>query len=126
MAGLYIPRSPGVDTDGALADARVPNKFIDLNAVSVTTIATLWTPASGKSFRLMGGSISLSAGGSLLLEDNAAGAGNFVWRTPKMSADSPYNFDIGNGYLASAINRVLKGTASAAGTVTGTLYGEEI
>lgn len=99
---------------------RAATKRVDLNAVSVTSIATLLTPTSGKKFRLMGGCLSLSAAGSLLLEDN--GSGNFIFRTPKLAADTPYNFDIGQGYLSSAANNVLKGTASASATVTGTLY----
>ena len=112
--------------NGATWDrVRVQAFRVDLNAVTITAIATLWTPTSGKKFRLMGGSISVSAASSVLFEDNSAGAGNFVWRTPKLSADTPYNFDLGNGKLSATINNVLKGTASAAATITGTLYGVE-
>lgn len=98
---------------------------VDLSAVTITTIATVWTPTTGKKFRLMGGSISVSAAVSVLFEDNAAGAGNFVWRTPKLLADTPYNFDLGNGKQSATINQVLKATSSAAATITGTLYGVE-
>ena len=104
---------------------RVASTRKDLSAVTITSIAAVWTPASAKKFRLMGGCISISAAGNVLFEDNAAGAGNFVFRTPKLLADTPYNFDLGNGYLSATINNVLKATASAAGAITGTLYGTE-
>lgn len=104
---------------------RVQNVRKDVSAVTITTIATVWTPASGKKFRLMGGSISVSAACNVLFEDNSAGAGNFVWRTPKLLADTPYNFDLGNGKLSATADQVLKATSSAAATITGTLYGCE-
>ena len=104
---------------------RVQSFRVDLSAVSITSIATVWTPTSGKKFRLMGGSISVSAAVSVLFEDNSAGAGNFVWRTPKLFIDTPYNFDLGNGKLSAAANNVLKATSSAAATITGTIYGVE-
>lgn len=102
---------------------RVSSARKDLNAVAVGTIATVWTPAAGKRVRLMGGVVSVSAAGSLLFEDNAAGT--FVWRTPKLATDSPYNFDLGQGVALGAVNNVLKLTLSVAGNVTGTLYGVE-
>jgi hypothetical protein len=107
--------------------ARTPNIFKDLSAVTITTITTLWTPSSGKKFRLMGGSLSASAAVSILLEDNAAGAGNFIFRTPKLLADTPFTFVVGtgNGKLSAAINQVLKATGSAAAAITGTLWGTE-
>jgi hypothetical protein len=97
----------------------------DLNAIAIGAIATVWTPAAGKRFRLMGGVLSVSAAASVLFEDNAAGAGSFVFRTPKLAADTPYNFDLGQGFLSAAINNLLKATSSAAASVTGTLYGTE-
>jgi hypothetical protein len=104
---------------------RVAVTFKDLNAVSITTIATVWTPAAGKKFRLMGGTISASVAGAVLFEDNAAGAGNFVWRTPKLLVDTPYSFLVGNnGKLSAAINNVLKATLASA-SISGTLFGTE-
>lgn len=116
-------RASHVDVD--IPDLYTPDTFKDQSAVTITTIATVWTPASGKKIRIMGGSISVSAAVNVLFEDNSAGAANFVWRTPKLLADTPYFFDLGNGKLLSAINNVLKATSSAAATLTGTLYGIE-
>jgi len=101
----------------------VPSKFIDMSAVSITSIATIWTPATGKKIRLLGGTFSVSAAGSVLFEDNAGGT--TVFRTAKLAADTPYFFDFGNGIPLAAINNVLKATLSVAGTITGTLYGVE-
>jgi hypothetical protein len=102
---------------------KIPVTFKTLKAVTVTTIATVWTPATGKKFRLMGGCISLSVAGSVLFEDNTAG--NDVYQSPVLLASTPYNFDLGDGVLSSTINNVLKATASGAATITGTLYGIE-
>lgn len=112
--------------NGAAGDLiRIQSFRVDMSAVTITAIATVWTPTAGKRFRLMGGSFSVSAAVSVLFEDNAAGAGNFVWRTPKLLADTPYSFDLGNGKLSAVIDQVLKATSSAAATITGTLYGVE-
>lgn len=104
---------------------RVQSFRVDMSAVNIGSIATVWNPSGSKRFRLMGGSFSVSAAVSVLFEDNAAAAANFVWRTPKLLADTPYNFDLGNGKLSAALGNVLKATASAAATITGTLYGTE-
>jgi len=105
--------------DHPIADTRK-----DLNAVTITSITTVWTPASGKKFRLIGGSISVSAAMSVLFEDNSGG--NTVFRTPKLLADTPYPLEVKDeGFLSAAANNVLKATGSAAGTITGTLWGAE-
>lgn len=109
-----------------MTEVFMPDTFTDVNAVDATAIVTVWTPTSGKRIRLMGFSISVSAACSVLFEDNSAGAGNFVYRTPKLLADTPYMMDLGNGKVLSAANHVLKATASAGATITGTLYGVEI
>lgn len=112
--------------NGATYDRiRVPAIQKDLAALTISTITTVWTPGSGKKPRLMGGEISVSAAGSVLFEDNSAGT--TVFRTPKLAADTPYNFVVmgGQGYMLAAGNNVLKATLSVSGTITGTLYGTE-
>jgi len=105
---------------------RVPDVFKDVNAVAGGSITTVWTPTSGKRVVFMGLTVSVSAACSLLFEDNSAGAGNFVFRTPKLLADTPYTFDLGNGVALSAVDNVLKVTSSAAANITGTIYGVEL
>jgi len=110
--------------DAGGVDLLIPDTFKTLKGVAIGSIATVWTPATGKKVQLMGGSISVSAAVSVLFEDN--GAGNDVFQTPVLSANTPYNFDLGNGVLLSAINNVLKATSSGAANITGTLYGIEV
>lgn len=98
----------------------------DINGVAVGSITTVYTPTSGKKYRLVGGTISVSAAGSVLFEDNSVN--NFVYRTPKLAADTPYTFVVlqGQGKLSAAANNVLKATLSTSGNVTGTLdFSEE-
>jgi hypothetical protein len=102
------------------------NVFKDLSAVTITSITSIWAPASGKKFLILGGVISASAAMSVLFEDGSAGAGLFVYRTPKLLADTPFPFLVGNnGFLSGAADRALKATGSAAGAITGTLWGIE-
>jgi len=112
------------DSEISLPDLLIPDTFKTLKGVAIGSIATVWTPTSGKKVRLMGGSISVSAAVSVLFEDN--GAGTDVWQTPVLTADTPYNFDLGNGKLLSAVDNVLKATSSGAANITGTLYGIEV
>lgn len=103
---------------------RTAKIFKDLAGVAITTIATVWTPASGKKFRLMGGSFSVSGACSVLFEDN--GAGTTIIRTPLLEANKPYSFDLLNGILSATADNVLKATASTGTvTITGHLYGTE-
>ena len=104
---------------------RVATVSKDLSTVALGSITTVWTPASGKKFRLMGGTISSSAAVSILFEDNAAGT--TIFRTPKLLVDTPYDFVVngGNGKLSGAADRVLKATSSGAANITGTIFGTE-
>jgi hypothetical protein len=112
--------------NGATWDkVRIGNVSKDVSAVTVTSITTLWTPASGKKFRLMGGTLSCSTAVSILFEDNAGGA--TIFRTPKLLVDTPYTFEVkgGQGFLSALANNVLKATSSGAGVITGTIWGTE-
>lgn len=101
-------------------------KWVSLSAVDTVSIATVWTPATGKRIRFMGGSISCSTAINILFEDNAAAAGNFLFRTPKLLVDTPYSFSLGpHGKSLAAVGNLLKATGSAAGLITGTLWGVE-
>ena len=114
----------GSEKGARRVECYVPDTYKDLATVAAGSIVTAWTPASGKSVRFMGLTVSVSAACSLLFEDNSAGT--TVFRTPKLLADTPYTFDLGNGYQLAAAGNVLKVTSSAAANVTGTLYGVEL
>lgn len=109
-------------SNGKIQSVFYPDKRYDVSAVAVGSIATVATPTTGKKLRLLGGTISASAAVSVLFEDNAAGAGNYIFRTPKLLADTPYTFDLGPGYVCAAVNNVIKATSSAAANLTGTLF----
>jgi hypothetical protein len=104
---------------------RSPTVFKSLNAVSVATEQTIWTPASGRKFRLMGYILeSGTIGGNVLLKDNTAGstigivpfgAANGVITSP------PW----GNGILSAAANNVLTATGVATQTLSGMVWGTE-
>ena len=113
-------------SNGNITEAFAPDKWYDAAGIAIGTIATVATPTTGKRLRLLGGSISVSAAVSVLFEDNAAGAANFIRRTPKLVADTPYQLDFGpRGVLLSAANNVVKATGSGAANLTGTLWGIE-
>lgn len=113
--------------DGSIPfDLRVPSTFKKVVVASIGTIKTVWTPATGKKIRLLGGSFSVSVATSVLFEDHTAAAGNFVYQTPKLLQDTPYPMDLGpKGVLLSAEDHVLKATAADDCTITGTLWGVE-
>lgn len=109
----------------ALSALRSPGKFITLNAVSVAAETTIWTPAAGRRFRLMGYVLEVGTiGGNVLLKDNTAGAtvliipfgaANGVIQSPPM----------GNGILSAAVNNVLTATGVATQTLSGYVFGCE-
>lgn len=104
---------------------RTPLVFVTLNAVAITGETTIWTPAAGKKFRLMGYVLETGTiGGNVLLKDNTAGstihivpfgAANGVITSPPM----------GNGQLSAAANNVLTATGTATQTLSGTIFGTE-
>jgi hypothetical protein len=108
-----------------LSRARTPNKFININAVSVAAETTIWTPASGKRFRLMGYVLeSGTIGGNVILKDNTAGTA--ILTIPFGAANgvivSPPQ---GNGILSVAANNVLTATGTATQTLSGYVFGTE-
>lgn len=104
------------------------NVFKTIKNVALTagTPINVWTPASGKRFRLLGWALSSSAtSASIIFEDNTGAANEFM-RTPDMSANfgivSP---DMGDGFLSSAKNNPLFLDATATGNINGYVFGRE-
>lgn len=113
-------------TGAAWDRARSANVFKPIAAVAVVagTPVTVWTPAAGKKFRLMGFMLSLSVAGSVLLLDNAGGAE--IVRTPLMAAGAGLaSPPLGNGALSAVANNVLKVDVTANGNVSGFVFGTE-
>jgi hypothetical protein len=90
-------------------------------AVTAGTAAALWTPTTGKKFRLMRGQLALSVAGEIILKD----ATTEILRSPKLQAGATWTFEIGNGRLSSAANNVLNVDVSATGNVGGWVAGTE-
>ncbi len=106
-------------------DAFTQGKPFDMSAVTINSIATIATPATGKRLRVLGCTFSVSADASVLFEDNAAATANFIFRSPLLLAKTPYTFALGYGKLLGAVDNVLKATGSASCTITGVVYCDE-
>jgi hypothetical protein len=107
---------------------RSPGKFVSLNAVSVAAETTIWTPAAGRKFRLMGYNLTaLGAAGNVVLKDNTAGASlpivlPFGAIGANLSSQYP---GMGNGIVSATANNVLTATGAASQTLSGYVFGTE-
>lgn len=109
----------------AFSRQRSPSTFININALSIAAEATIWTPAAGRKFRLMGYVLeSGTIGGNVLLKDNTGGTTRLI--VPFGAANgvivSP---PMGNGILSAAVNNVLTATGTATQTLSGYVFGCE-
>lgn len=111
-------------TSGTTFDRlRTPNVWKQIAALAIGAEATIWTPAAGKKFRLMGYVFATSAAVTVTLRDNTAGT---IIRTLLTVANTPVVVPVeGNGTLSAAANNVLTATASGAANLTGYVYGTE-
>ena len=98
-------------------------------AITAGSPVSIWTPASGKKFRLMG--FMLYTTGiqtfGILLED-ATGAGNEFLRIPRVNSTNTAPVPISlapYGYLSSATNNQLFVDMTGSGNVEGYVYGTE-
>ena len=112
--------------NGATWDrSRTPVVFKTVSLSAGTTETTIWTPASGRKFRLMGFILTPGAATTLTFKDNTAGATIFVTRG---AADQPIFIPagaLGNGILSGAADRVLTVTRGTSATLDGVLIGQE-
>lgn len=110
-----------------ISRARAPSKFVSLNAVSIAAEATIWTPASGRKFRLMGGMLTCAGGAgasNVLLKDNTGGSTILI--LPFSAVAATLNLPpMGNGILSAAANNVLTATGIASETLSGYVFGTE-
>lgn len=104
---------------------RVPTVFKEIKNTAVTagTPVSVWTPAAGKSFHVLGYWLSLSVAGEILLEDTT---GVEFWRTPALLAGTPFSSPVlKRGYISNAANNAMFIDVSASGNVSGVVYGVE-
>jgi len=105
--------------NGASIDrVRIITKFVQIKAQAVTasTPVDVYTPTTGKKFRLLAYDLGLSVAGSVLIED---GTGTEVLRTGTRPANGGAYAALGNGILSGAINTHIFIDVTASGTVNG-------
>jgi hypothetical protein len=109
----------------AYSRTRAPGKFVSINAASIAAETPIWTPASGRKFRLMGYVLeSGTIGGNVLLKDGTGGATILV--IPFGAANGVIQGPpMGNGILSAAINNALTATGTATQTLSGYVFGCE-
>jgi len=120
-----MPNIVGFDSNGNVT----PYVFKPIKAVAITagTPVAVWTPATGKRFRLLGFCLNLTAVASILFED-ATGSGNEFLRFPLTAAVSTAQVMVNLGmfgYLSTTINNALFLDVTATATVSGFVYGTE-
>lgn len=129
--GLAPSSSPAVDGwnyvwNGSGWDRqRTPLIFKSLSAVLITAETTIWTPAAGKKFRLMG--YCLAQGvvtGAVTLKDNTAGA-TIMIIPPNTIGVAFCSNPMGNGILSATVNNLLTATGASTETITGYVFGTE-
>lgn len=100
-------------------------KFIDANAITAGTEEVVWTPASGKTIRLLGWHLSSSAAAALEFQDSGA-SGTVIAQTPLLATagvhDSP---SLGRGVKLAANDNTLKLDVTANSTISGMIFGVE-
>src|SRR6267142_7037628 len=131
--GLSPSSSPAVNNwnnlwNGAAWERqRAVNVFKNVNALVITSESTVWTPTSGKKFRLMG--MCLTQGvvtGTVTLKDNTAGTTILLIPPNTIGTSSCHYLGIaGNGILSAAVNNVLTATGASTETITGFFFGTE-
>jgi hypothetical protein len=103
--------------------------FKPIKAIAITagTPVSVWAPAIGKRFRLLGFCLVPTVAASILFED-ATGAGNEFLRFPLTAAvpTAQVPVPLGKfGYLSTTVNNALFLDVTATATVSGYVYGTE-
>jgi len=115
----------GIFNGATFERVRTPSVFKPLSAVVITAETTIWTPAAGKKFRLMG--FQLTQGvvtGAVTLRDNTAGSTIYIIPPHTIAVSIP-TVNLGNGILSAAANNVLTAQGASTETLTGTIWGME-
>ena len=99
-----------------------PNVFKTISGLDISTSGDIWTPTSGKKFRLMGMCVSIiGAAGNVTLKDSAT----TILLLPNVVVATPLVLNFGDGILSATANNVLKATGAALQLMSGTVWGVE-
>jgi hypothetical protein len=115
-----------VDANGALLIANLNfNVFKSVAGQVITSETTVWTPTSGKKFKLMGYVITQGvATGNITLKDNTAGT--TILTIPATPVGQPLAVSLGAGITSATANNVLTATGVSTETISGYFYGVEV
>ena len=121
-----MPNLPGLDIYGNVT----PFVFKPIKAVSITaaTPVAVWTPATGKRFRLLGFCVLPTVANVGILFEDATGGGNEFLRFPPTAAVSTNQAPVSlglYGYLSTTVNNVLFLDVTITSTISGYVYGME-
>ncbi|HNP70717.1 MAG TPA: hypothetical protein PKK15_06405 [Kouleothrix sp.] len=116
-------QQPTAYNGSVMAIARTPDVFKPVALASGQAETTIWTPASGKRFRLQRLVLTASAQTVLTFKDNTAGTTILVL---ELAANAPLQIDLGGiGVFSGAADRVLTVTRATAATLNGFVAGNE-
>ena len=121
-----MPNLPGLDLYGNTT----PYVFKPIKAVAITagTPVAVWTPATGKRFRLLGFCVLPTVANVGILFEDATGGGNEFLRFPPTAAVATTQVQVNlglYGYLSTTVNNALFLDVTITSTVSGYVYGTE-
>lgn len=121
-----MPNPTGLDVYGnAPAYVFKPIKAV---AIAAATPVAVWTPATGKRFRLLGFCVLPTVANVGILFEDATGGGNEFLRFPPTAAVSTVQASVSlgqYGYLSTAANNALFLDVTISATISGYVYGTE-
>jgi hypothetical protein len=94
--------------------------FKSFDFVAGTGTVNVWTPASGKRFRLLQAVVTTDVACTLSFQDQGT-----TFAVARTAAGQPLVLSFGNGYLSTAVNRLLQIQRGTSATLTGTVMGVE-
>lgn len=104
--------------------ARVPTVFKAVSLTAATAETTVWTPTTGKKFRVMGMFLNAGAATTLTFKDNTAGT-TIIEGYASATAAENLNFGGMGGILSAAANNVLTVTRGSSAALYGMIWGTE-
>ena len=109
----------------ANTDADRPNVFKSFSALAITAEATLWTPTTGKKFRLMGFVITQNTlTGDITVKDGTGGT--TILTIPATPVGQPLAVPLGAGITSTTNNNLLRAIGVGTETISGFVYGREV
>lgn len=124
LAGTLNVTITNTPTVTLSSQSLIPNVYKSIDALAINSEATLWTPASGKKFRLMGGLVTCTgAAGNVTLKDG--NNGSTVLMIPNTLVGTPIPLSLGDGVLSSTANNNLRAVGTTLQVLNGTIWGRE-